>query len=111
MANQTRIAFALGQDESLRTQRFAEALQLSDLNTPDLEARLLRFQALLLQRHGDVEEAVELGRVVLQCTFEFDPIHLHFSQGTRRGVFASFVLIGCLGVYYIAGFVVEVVVG
>ena len=57
IANQTRIAFARGQDESLWTQRFAKALQLSDLRTPDLDARLLRFQAVLSQRHGDVQEA------------------------------------------------------
>jgi tetratricopeptide (TPR) repeat protein len=57
IANQTRIVFVLGGDESLWTQRFAQALQVSDLQVPDLEARLLRFQAILLQRHGDFDAA------------------------------------------------------
>ena len=50
IANRTLIAFVQKQNESLWTQRYANALNLLSIKTPDLEARLLRFQSDLLQR-------------------------------------------------------------
>ncbi len=57
IASRTKIAFALKQDESLWTQRYAKALTLSDNSAPVFACRLLRFQATLLQYQGDYKQA------------------------------------------------------
>ncbi len=57
IANRTKIAFIEKLDESLWTRRYANALIKLDAESPDLEARLLRFQASLLQRQGNYAES------------------------------------------------------
>lgn len=57
IANQTKIAFVKKQDESLWTNRFANALNHSIEKSPDLEASLLRFQASLFKQAGDFKQA------------------------------------------------------
>lgn len=57
IANRTKIAFVQKLDEQLWTQRYANALKLLANKKPELEARLLRFQAILLQRQGDFKES------------------------------------------------------
>lgn len=57
IANRTKIAFIQKLDESLWTVRYANALIKSDAESPGLSARLLRFQASLLQRQGKYAEA------------------------------------------------------
>lgn len=57
IASQTKIAFAQQQNESLWTQRYAEALRLSTRHSAALENRLLRFQANLLQRQQYYQRA------------------------------------------------------
>lgn len=56
-ADRTQIAFAENSDASLWTQRYANALMLSGINDSDLEPRLLRFQAELLQQQGGYDAA------------------------------------------------------
>ncbi len=53
LVNQTKIAFKNKKDESLWTDRLESALKRSAENSPDLEARLFRFQAKLLEQQGD----------------------------------------------------------
>ena len=55
IANRTKIAFMQHQDETLWVLRYAKALKISDIKDHDLEARLLRFQASLLQNQGDFD--------------------------------------------------------
>ena len=57
IADRTKIAFVENSNASLWTHRYANALILSDIKDPGLESRLLRFQAVLLQRQGDLETA------------------------------------------------------
>jgi tetratricopeptide (TPR) repeat protein len=57
IANRTKIAFIQNQNEILWTQRYANGLKLLADNNYGLEARLLRFQSLLLQREGKNEES------------------------------------------------------
>lgn len=56
-ADRTRIAFAENSDASLWTQRYANALMRSGVNNLNLEPRLLRFQAALLQQQEDYDAA------------------------------------------------------
>ncbi len=60
IANRTKIAFLQKQDESLWTQRYANAMEQSADKSPDLENRLLRFQADLLQHQPHYQEAESL---------------------------------------------------
>ena len=60
IANRTKIAFLQKQDESIWTQRYANAMALSANKSPELENRLLRFQADLLQRQQHYQEAESL---------------------------------------------------
>ena len=57
IANRTKIAFVQKQGEQLWTLRYANALKLSAVNNPDLEARLLRFQSSLMLQQGNYEKA------------------------------------------------------
>lgn len=57
IANRTRIAFAQQLNAALWTQRYADALTVTKSEAPDLEGRLLRFQAALLQQESRYEEA------------------------------------------------------
>lgn len=57
IANRTKIAFVQKLDEAIWTQRYANALKLSSIKNPNLEARLLRFQSSLLQRQGSFEQS------------------------------------------------------
>ncbi len=57
IANRAKIAFIQNQNEILWTQRYANGLKLLADNNYGLEARLLRFQSLLLQREGKNEES------------------------------------------------------
>jgi len=60
IANRTKIAFLQKQDESIWTRRYANAMAQSANKSPDLENRLLRFQADLLQRQKHFQEAKSL---------------------------------------------------
>lgn len=57
IAHRTKIAFVQKQDELLWTQRYRKALIKSAITSHSLEARLLRFQAILLQDQGDYQGA------------------------------------------------------
>ncbi len=57
IANRTKIAFIQKLDEQFWIQRYANALKLLANKKPELEARLLRFQANLSKRQGDFEES------------------------------------------------------
>lgn len=59
IANRTRIAFAQQIDTVLWTQRYAAALKATESPAPELQGRLLRFQAALLQREGRNEDAAD----------------------------------------------------
>ncbi len=60
IANRTKIAFLQKQDESIWTQRYANAMAQSANKSPDLENRLLRFQADLLQQQQHFQDAESL---------------------------------------------------
>ncbi|MFW5442946.1 MAG: tetratricopeptide repeat protein [Methylococcaceae bacterium] len=57
IADRTKIAFIENSSVSLWTHRYANALLHSDIKDSVLETRLLRFQAALFQRQGDLEAA------------------------------------------------------
>lgn len=57
IANRTKIAFEEERNASLWTERYRNALALSGNNDFNLLARLLRFQAILLQQQGMTDEA------------------------------------------------------
>ena len=57
IANRTKIAFVQKQGEQLWTLRYANALKLTTINNPDLNARLLRFQSSLMLRQGNYRKA------------------------------------------------------
>lgn len=57
IANRAKIAFIQNQNEILWIQRYANGLKLLAENNYGLEARLLRFQSILLQREGKNEES------------------------------------------------------
>jgi len=57
IAHRTKIAFVQNQDELLWTQRYAEVLKKSSIKSHSLEARLLRFQSVLLIDQGDYQGA------------------------------------------------------
>jgi hypothetical protein len=57
IANRTKIAFVQKQGEQLWTLRYANALKLTTINNPDLDARLLRFQSSLMLGQGNHEKA------------------------------------------------------
>lgn len=56
-ADRTQIAVVENSNASLWTHRYTSALKLSDSKDPILEARLLRFQAVLLQEQGSLDAA------------------------------------------------------
>lgn len=90
IVNRTKIAFLRQQKEELWVQRYAAALKLSAMKNPELEARLLRFQAILLQRQGD-NRAAESN--LLQALSEYKK---NFS---RAGIAAT---LSALGQHYMA---------
>lgn len=57
VAVRTKIAFIHNKDEALWTNRYANALKLSNTYPQDLTFRLLRFKSLLLQQKGKYAEA------------------------------------------------------
>ena len=57
IAHRAKIAFVQKQRELLWTQRYAKALKKSAIKSHSLEARLLRFQSILLQGQGAYQEA------------------------------------------------------
>lgn len=57
IASRTEIAFVQKQNESLWTQRYANALKKSDIKNTDLEAGLLRFQSSLFFQQADYDKA------------------------------------------------------
>jgi len=57
IANRTKLAFALKVNEPLWIQRYANSLNKLGIASPNLEARLLRFQSILLQRQGQYQQS------------------------------------------------------
>lgn len=57
LVNRTKIAFKNKKNESLWTSRFESVLNRSAENSPELEARLFRFQAKLFEQQDDFSNA------------------------------------------------------
>lgn len=57
IAQRTKISFVQQRDELLWVNRYARALSISAIKDHALDARLLRFQAILQQRQGDYLQA------------------------------------------------------
>lgn len=89
IANRVKIAFVTQQDETIWTQRYANALLLSKNNSPALENRLLRFQSNLLHRQQQYHSAESYLQRALSG---------YKKMGFRKGIAATLAELGQLSI-------------